>query len=100
FEAPTRLAIARAAIYQAVVENRNVARFGLVQMRQKTPAMPITAGNWGAVAVAATLQQTPTDTSPSSLNGRWTITRPSVATGSSGNNGAQAAAAAVRIKRH
>ena len=38
FEAATRLAIARAAMYQAVIENKNVARFGLVKMRQKTPA--------------------------------------------------------------
>src|SRR5712691_5346811 len=30
FGAPTRLSIARAALYQALVENRNVARFGLV----------------------------------------------------------------------
>ncbi|PYR55861.1 MAG: hypothetical protein DMF91_23330, partial [Acidobacteria bacterium] len=33
FEAPTRISIARAALYQAVIENQNVARFGLIQMR-------------------------------------------------------------------
>src|SRR3982751_2347341 len=45
FGASTRLAIARAAMHQAIVENKYVARFGLVQMRQKTPAMSTTAGN-------------------------------------------------------
>ena len=42
FAAPTRLAIARAGIYQSVTENKYVARFGLVQMRQKSPTMPTT----------------------------------------------------------
>ena len=37
FDAATRLAIARAAMYQAVTENKNVARFGLVKTRQRTP---------------------------------------------------------------
>ena len=50
FGAPTRLSIARAAMYQAINENKNVARFGLVQMRQKSPTMPTTAGNSGPVA--------------------------------------------------
>ncbi len=91
FGAPARLAIARAAMYQAITENKNVAQFGLVQMRQKNPVMPTTAGNSGPVANADAGQQTPTDTTPTSLNGRWLITRPTVDTGSSGNNGAQAA---------
>ncbi len=37
FEAQTRLAVARAALYQAVDENKTVARFGLVKMRQTNP---------------------------------------------------------------
>ena len=43
FEAQTRLSVARAALYQAVDENKTVARFSLVKMRQTTPAVT-TAG--------------------------------------------------------
>ena len=53
FEAQTRLAVARAALYQAVDENRTVARFSLVKMRQTNPAVA-TQGNAGPVAVADT----------------------------------------------
>ena len=96
FAAATRLAIARAGIYQAVVENRYVARFGLVQMRQKTPTMPAAAGNSGPVADADLSQLGPTDSG--SLSGRWNITRPTVQSGGGGNNGAQASTAATIIK--
>jgi hypothetical protein len=92
FSAATRLAIARAGIYQSVAENKYVARFGLVQMRQKTPTMPVVQGNSGPVADADITQLGPTDSG--SLTGRWNITRPTVA----GNNGAQAATQAIVIK--
>src|SRR4051812_6739278 len=92
FAAATRMAIARAGIYQAVAENKYVARFGLVQMRQKTPAMPAAQGNSGPVADADLGQLGPTDSG--SLSGRWNITRPTVAA----NNGAQPATQAVVIK--
>jgi hypothetical protein len=44
FEAPTRLAIARAALDQAIRLNQQVARFGLVRMRQNNAKLP-TANN-------------------------------------------------------
>jgi hypothetical protein len=73
FAAATRMAIARAAIYQAVSDNASVARFGLIQMRQQQPSMPNAAGNAGPMAVSDPTQQVPTDSG--SLNGRWNITR-------------------------
>ncbi len=81
FEAPTRMSIARAALYQAVTENRYVARFGLLRMRG-TPT-PATLCNGGPVRVSDLLQQT-TDTP--AINGRWKISRYTVP----GNNGAAA----------
>jgi hypothetical protein len=92
FGAATRLAVARAAMYQAILENKNVVRFGLVQMRQRTPTMPVAAGNAGPVAVADANQQNPTDTG--STQGRWNITRPTVAA----SNGSQTAAQATIIR--
>jgi len=83
-EAKTRMSIARAAMYQAISENTNVARFGLIKMRQNTPKLA-TLANSGPVSDADLLQQSPTDLSSSS--GRWSISRPSV----SGNNGATSA---------
>lgn len=74
FDAPTRLSIARAAMYQVVTENKNVARFGLVKMRQTSPANAILA-NSGPVVVADPLQQT---TETSSLVGRWNVSRTTV----------------------
>ena len=50
FDAPTRLAIARAAMYQAVNENKTVARFGLVKMRQTSPTLAV-LNNSGPVQV-------------------------------------------------
>ncbi|MGE5244173.1 MAG: hypothetical protein ACM3SQ_08095 [Betaproteobacteria bacterium] len=83
FLAPTRLAIARAALYQAVVENMKVARFGLIKMRQSSPTAA-TKGNSGPVADADPFQLGPTETGSST--GRWNISRPTV----SGNNGSTA----------
>src|SRR4051812_5219916 len=96
FAAATRLAIARAGIYQALVENKYVARFGLVQMRQKSVSMPAAAANSGPVANADLAQLGPTDSG--SVSGRWNITRPTVQSGGSGNNGAQPAVQATVIK--
>ena len=82
FDAPSRMAIVRAAIYQAVTENKNVARFGLVRMRQKTPT-PATVGNSGPVVDADGSQNVAGTTEAAS--GRWNISRPTVAA----NNGSQ-----------
>src|SRR5437867_622107 len=84
FLAPTRLAIARAALYLAVSQNSTVARFGLVKMRQTNPAVA-TSGNSGPVADADVAQATPTETGN---NGRWNVSRPTVG---NTNNGATAA---------
>lgn len=75
FSAPTRLAIARAALYQAVVENMNVARFGLIKTRQSSPTIA-TQGDSGPVADADPFQIGPTETGSST--GRWNISRPTV----------------------
>ena len=95
FEAGTRLSVARAALYQAIDENRTVARFSLVKMRQTTPALA-TQGNTGPVAVADTGQQI---TESGSLVGRWPISRPTVggtSNGSSTNTGVLMARADVQ----
>ena len=78
FEAATRLAIARAAMYQAVNENKSVARFGLVKMRQTSPALAV-LHNSGPVAVTDLAQQV---TDRGSVSGRWELSRPAVANGS------------------
>jgi len=78
FDAPTRLAIARAAMYQAVNENEAVARFGLVKMRQTGPT-PAVKDNSGPVAVTQLTQQV---TDRGSVSGRWELSRPLVSAGS------------------
>ncbi len=80
FEAQTRLSVARAALYQAVDENKTVARFSLVKMRQTTPAVAV-QGNTGPVAIADTNQQI---SESGSLIGRWPISRPTVGVTSNG----------------
>jgi len=92
FLAPTRLAIARAALYQAVKQNQNVARFGLLKMRQKNPSMPGSAGNSGPVSVGDATQQT---TDSGSIIGRWNITRPTV--DSNTNNGSASSNTALLV---
>jgi hypothetical protein len=82
FEANTRLSVARAALYQAIDENRTVARFGLVKMRQTTPAIA-TQGNVGPVAVADTNQQI---SESGSLFGRWPMSMPTVGGTSNGGS--------------
>jgi hypothetical protein len=83
FEAPTRMNIARAALYQAVAENQHVARFGLLRMRGA--ATPAALNNAGPVHVTDLGQQTPTDSA--SVSGRWKVAHSSVAV----NNGSAAA---------
>jgi hypothetical protein len=84
FEAATRLALARAALYQAIQENQGVARFGLYKTRQSAPTIG-TQGNLEPIAVSATdlPQQTPTETG--SATGRWRMTRATV-DGRNGSN--------------
>lgn len=72
FEAATRLAIARAAMYQAVIENKNVARFGLVKMRQNTPANATVSGPVGNSDIGQMITET------GSISGKWNINRPTV----------------------
>src|SRR2546425_8476764 len=83
FEAPTRLSIARAAMYQAVNENKNVVRFGLVKMRQSSPALP-TDPQTGSIEDTDTLNQTVSDL----VATKWKVHRPVVGA----NNGATGAA--------
>jgi hypothetical protein len=83
FDAPTRMAIARAALYQAVAENARVARFGLIRTRQSSPSLA-TLGNSGPVSDADPLQVGPTETG--STTGRWNVSRPTVS-GSDGSVG-------------
>ena len=80
FDARTRLAIARAALYQAVKQNQNVARFGLIKMRQNNPQSP-TQGNAGTVVDALGAQSVNGTTEVA--GGKWNISRPLVG----GNNG-------------
>ena len=89
FEAPTRLSIARAALYQAVNENKSVARFGLVKMRQAGLTLA-SEGNSGPVAVADSGQQV---TETGSGSGRWNISRPTV----SSRNGTASNAGVVMV---
>jgi hypothetical protein len=86
FEAQTRLAVARAALYQAVNENRTVARFSLMKMRQTNPTVA-TQGNAGPAVVADPNQQA---TDSGSVLGQWRISRPTVG---ATNNGVTTAAA-------
>jgi hypothetical protein len=93
FEAPTRLALARAALYQAVQENMNVARFGLYKMRQSTASL--TRGNLTNVQRNAVFPDTAQQaTDFPSLTGRWTATRAAV----SSANGAAASTSALLVK--
>jgi hypothetical protein len=92
FEAPTRLSVARAALYQAVAENMSVVKFGLIKMRQTGPAVvPSPGGN-----VSPVVDADPTQQGASELSGnRWAISRPSVS--SSGTNGTASATTAVVV---
>ncbi len=91
FDAATRLAIARAAMYQAVSENNTVARFGLVKMRQTSPTLAV-LDNAGPVAVTDLAQQS---TDRGSSTGRWELSRPEVSSGT--RNGTSSSSGVVAI---
>ena len=75
FDEYTRLAVARRAMIAAITANQSVARFGLIKMRQSSPAAGI-EGKEGPVKITnSAILQTPTDTTNT---GKWNITRPSV----------------------
>lgn len=74
FWARTRLSVARLGLIEAVQRNGNVARFGLVKMRQTNPRLGAEK-NEGPVWVSDAGQQDPTETGKA---GRWAITRPLV----------------------
>lgn len=82
FEASTRLALARAAVYQAIVQNLDDVQFGLLKMRQKDPAVA-TQGNSGPVVDANPGQNVPGTTEVS--GGKWNVSRPTV-TATNGSN--------------
>lgn len=72
----TRLSVARVSIAQAITANTNVARFGLIKMRQSSPTWG-TEKNEGPVSMDASnpAQRDPTE----DVVGKWKITRPTVA---------------------
>jgi hypothetical protein len=80
FEAPTRMAVARAAVDQLIRQNTGVARFGLIKMRQGTNLSMATNLNSGPVN-DADVNQLVGDLGGT---GKWAISRPSVTS----NNGA------------
>lgn len=84
FEAATRLSIARAAIVRAVMMNQNDAQFGVISMRQKTPANA-TQGNYANVLNTTLGQSTAAGVSTEVAGGKWKMSVPTVAA----NNGAQ-----------
>ena len=73
FDERTRLSIARRGLSAGVGANASVARFGLLKMRQNTPAW---AGpkNEGPVKVSDAVQAADSESGA----GKWTITRPVV----------------------
>ncbi|PYR79467.1 MAG: hypothetical protein DMF87_11095 [Acidobacteria bacterium] len=91
FYAPTRFMIARRAITQAIDENTNVVRVGLLKTRQTTPAWGVPPNGAGKLAndaaLIASVAQVPTDTNQSTGGkGVWYHMRTTV----SGNNAAAA----------
>ena len=78
FEAATRLSIARAAIYQSVLMNQNDAQFGILSMRQKTPANA-TQGNFANVIDSTAAQSTLTGVIGEVTGGKWKMSIPTVA---------------------
>jgi hypothetical protein len=71
--APTRLAIARAAMYQAIKLNQTDVQFGLIRMRQKNPTIG-TQGNTDSIGVPAASQSP--NTEKGSVSTTWKLTRP------------------------
>jgi hypothetical protein len=95
FEAPTRMSVARAALYQAVNENKGVARFGLIQTRHNgalitSPGGSVTvldAAQAGAVVAVGAATDNTAGTGP------WKTSRPTV----TGSNGSAAASTALMV---
>ena len=79
FEAPTRLSIVRAAIFQAVLMNQNDAQFGIISMRQKAAALPI-QGNYANISSGSTIQNTAGGDGGGSV---WTMSVPRYCTDTS-----------------
>jgi hypothetical protein len=75
FDAATRLSVARAALYQAILMNAADADFGLIKMRQTAP-QPATAGNAGPVTNTDGTQNVAGSTD--APGGTWTISMPRV----------------------
>jgi hypothetical protein len=90
FEAPTRMSIARAALYQAVNENQNVARFGLIQMRHNNALITSPGGSVADTDPAQSSTNPLVKTDNTLGTGPWKISRPT--TGGS-NGGAPATTA-------
>ena len=74
FFAKTRLYVARSGLLKALNDNSNIARFGLIKMRQISPTWG-TAKNIQPVAVSDPNQQTYTELGGA---GKWAVTRPEV----------------------
>jgi hypothetical protein len=89
FEAPTRMALARAAMYQVVKENLVVARFGLYKTRQAHPII----GAPTPLTVSDPAQRAPTETAS---DGRWNLRRGRVVA-SNGQNASLGCGAAGRL---
>jgi hypothetical protein len=96
FYEKTRFMVTRRALTQAIDENSNVARFGLLKMRQTAPTWGTAPNNKlandaakiSATTVAGALQQAADDTARH--NGVWYYMKTTV----TGNNGAAAASTA------
>ena len=84
FEAATRLSLARAAIYQAVLMNQNDAQFGILSMRQSgapanAPAPTATGGNFTAVTNNLAAQGGAGVTQDAGVGvGKWTFSKATV----------------------
>jgi len=91
FDARTKMNIAKISIAEAILRNTQVARFGLMKMRQNNPAVAQTAaaGNVEPVVVSDPGQQLNTDSG--GVGGKWKITRPTVS-GANGSVGGPVAA--------
>ena len=85
FDAAARINVAKVSVIEAINRNLNVARFGLLTMRQNSPSyasLKQTTGNVQPVNVTAASQSSPTDTNTTA---KWTITRPSVGNTANGS---------------
>jgi hypothetical protein len=88
FDENTRLAIARRALIEAVIQNQRAARFGLYKMRQRAPVKLGLQGNDGPVRTSAFKDPITGLDVPGDDNGKlgkWLITRTEVG----GSNGSE-----------